>query len=573
MLRRTSGSLALCLAFVLGAVAPLAHAEGPVPDVGAKDLPVSGTCAPIETSGVTRVLAGPDGGFRVDGAPEVLDEAGLLAALKQRAGGEAGLKRHTVWVTMAAADPFLPVREVIQACAQAGIFRVGLEVQDEKGTPGYGFPLFLPGPPPAADPSAPAPKARRLRVALDRWEGAPSNPRRLYAAASLASQRFPPVVVEVSLDVNLSVQHAVTCLDMLYRGGVAGVKVRFRAPLSGRTSRTLEGPDSANPRPGTARKAVPTSLLAKVEDRALGATEPNVDLPPIAPRKEAWGDDGANQPGILGMTLEDLPSGPAGAKEEHERDDGPLPTYAGRREGAPTAVIVAADRAVTQWSGALGTALKEALNRRWSMTEFFLTRLRDKDRFAGWFEPLVGLFPGAQKVVPSTLRLDVFLLKGTTFVGKVETTLNTSGSAISFIFARWVNEQFPSDLALPPAAADPFAAGVPGHIRVWLETAFATVYRQGSGGLLLAPESEVLAQLPTVAHEGSARALGARAADLDILAKWLQVTEYDRLLVIPRGATAAVHLEGRVAGILQYGIESEERELRLSSITGRAAPR
>lgn len=149
-----------------------------------------------------------------------------------------------------------------------------------------------------------------------------------------------------------------------------------------------------------------------------------------------------------------------------------------------------------------------------------------------------------------------------------------AGSALSFIYARWVNEQErPADLALPPAAADPFAAGVPGHVRVWLEAAFATVYRQGATGLVLAPANEVLAQLPTVAHENSAKGLAARGTDFDVLAKWLQVTEYDRLLVLPRGATAAVHAQGRVAGILQYGLESEERELRLSSITGRAAPR
>ncbi len=567
---------ALLLAAAVLAALPhgRAHAEGEVPDVSAKDLPVAGTSAPIEGSGVTRVLAGALGGFRVDGAPEVLDEAGLVAVLRQRAGGGSGLNRHTVWVTMAAAEPFLPMRDVIQACAQAGIFRVGLEVQDEKGAAGLGFPFFLPGPPPAPDPANPAPKARRLRVQLDRWDGAPSNPRRLYAAAKVASERFAPVVAEVSLDVNLSVQHAVTCLDMLYRGGVVGVKVRFRAPLGARASRTYDGPDTAHLRPGEARRAVATSLLAKVEERQLGATEPNVDLPPIAPRTQPWGDDGANAPGLMGLTLEDLPAGPAAGREEHERDDGPLPSYAGRREGAPTSVIVAADRAVSGWAAALGTGLKEALNRRWTLTESFVSRLRDADRFGAWFEPLVSMFPGTERVVPSTLRLDVYLLKGTAVVGKVETTLNVAGSALSFIYARWVNEQErPADLALPPAAADPFAAGVPGHVRVWLEAAFATVYRQGATGLVLAPANEVLAQLPTVAHENSAKGLAARGTDFDVLAKWLQVTEYDRLLVLPRGATAAVHAQGRVAGILQYGLESEERELRLSSITGRAAPR
>ena len=51
------------------------------------------------------------------------------------------------------------------------------------------------------------------------------------------------------------------------------------------------------------------------------------------------------------------------------------------------------------------------------------------------------------------------------------------------------------------------------------------------------------------------------------------MTEYDRLLVLPRGATAAVYAGNRVTGILSYGVESEDKDLRLLSLTGRAAPR
>jgi hypothetical protein len=58
-----------------------------------------------------------------------------------------------------------------------------------------------------------------------------------------------------------------------------------------------------------------------------------------------------------------------------------------------------------------------------------------------------------------------------------------------------------------------------------------------------------------------------------VLAKWLTVTPYDRLLILPRQATAAVVQGNAVAGILQYGLEAEEKELRLTSLSGRAAPR
>ena len=505
--------LLLPLLVLLGAPTAL-RAEGVVPDVAENELPVAGTCAPLDTSDVTRVLAGSEGGFRVDGAAQVLDEAGLTLALKQRTAGRSGLNRHSVWVTMAASQPFLPLVELRRACMNAGVFRLGVEVKSEDGAPGYGFPLFLPGNPPPREAGAPAPKGRRLALELDRWEGAETNPRRLFAAALAAAKRADPVpvVAEVSLDANLSVQHVVTCLDMLYRGGVAGVRVKFRSRTSARISRGYEGPDSANARPGKAEEKVPLHLIARIvvstrDKRELGPAEPMVSLPPIAPRKAAWSDEGAEQAGSFTLELEDLAPA-AGGTQEPAAEEGPLPSYAGKREGAPTQAVVAADRAVAQWGTQLGRVLGDALNRKWALTEHFVMRLRDVEKLGAMVSPLVEMFPGTTKVVPSTLRLDVYLVKGVTVVGKVETTLHIAGSAMSLVFARWVVEDFPSGLNLPPAVSDPFAAGVPGHVRVWLETTFATVYRQGAAGLPLAPESEVLAQLPTVAHENSRRGPG-----------------------------------------------------------------
>jgi hypothetical protein len=441
---------------------------------------------------------------------------------------------------------------------------VGLQVQAEQGGVVQGFPLFVPAriEGAAGVPGAAGAKGRRLRVRLDRTEGPEeSNPRRLYAAARKAAETWPPVVADVSLDANLSVQHVVTCLDMLHRAGVAGVRLGFREPRVGR--RVASGPQA-----GTIQ--VPTLLLAEVEERVLPNSEPDQMPGPIAPRKGFWSDDGANQPGALALELEPLPdAGRSPAKGTAAPEI--LPSYAGRREGAPGTVVVAADRAVTGWSTNLGKELKRALARVWTLPPLFVKRMREPQGLARHVNPTIDLFPGTQRVVPSTLRLDVFLVRGVNIVGKVETTVNIAGSAMSFIWARWVTEQFPSDITLPPVQADPFAAGVPGHVRVWMEAAFDSVYRQGAAGLLRAPEGEVLAQLPPVAHPGAQKLLASREGDLALLARWLAATDYDRLLIIPRSGSAAVHADGRVAGILQFGLESEESELRLTSLSGRPA--
>jgi hypothetical protein len=546
------------VAFLALALVPAAQADPRVPDLGGRDLAVAGTCGPIESADVSFVTVGQPGFYRIDGQPAVLDDAALLAALKQRAQGGP---RHTVWVLAAATEPFLGVVKVRLLCQQAGLFRVGIQVQAEQGGVIQGFPLFVPARVEGAAGAAGG-KGRRLRVRLDRTEGPEeSNPRRLYAAARRAAEAWPPVVADVSLDANLAVQHVITCLDMLYRGGVAGVRLGFREPRVGR--RSVAGPNAG-------ALEVPTLLLAEVEERAIPNSEPDQMPGPIAPRKGHWGDEGANQPDALALVLEPLPDA-ARAPARGPAAPEILPSYAGRREGAPSSAVVAADRAATGWSAALGKALKQALARVWTLPPLFVKRMRDPQALARHVNPTIDLFPGTQKVVPSTLRLDVFLVRGVAIVGKVETAVNLSGSAMSFIWARWVTEQFPTDITLPPVQADPFAAGVPGHVRVWMEASFASVYRQGAAGLLRAPEGEVLAQLPPVAHAGAQRLLASRESDLDLLARWLTATEYDRLLLIPRSGSAAVHADGRVTGILQFGLESEEGELRLTSLSGRQA--
>jgi hypothetical protein len=553
--------LALLVAF-----AGTAHADPRVPDVGSQDLPIAGTCAPIVGQTATYVTVGEPGAYRVDGRPEVLDDAALVTLLSQRAGAAPGtLSRHEVWVVAAAAQPFLPVARVQLICQQARIFRLGVQVRAEQGGAVMGFPLFLPATA-TPKPAAGGPTARRLDVRLDRSDGPDeSNPRRLFQATQHAVERFGPIVAEVSLDANLPTQHIVTCLDMLYRGGAVGVKLGIRAPTLAR--RSLEG--------GAERTRVPRLLLASVEGRVLPLAEPAASLPPIASRKSPWGDEGANQPGAMEMVLEDIPTGPGAGRDTKPKpqDAEPLPSYAGRHEGAPGTVIVAADRAVGTWCQALGKSLLEAIGGVATLPKFMVTRMRDPQRLSAQVTPLQQMFKGAQRVQPTTVKLDVYLVRGVTIVGKVEVTLHTGGSALSFIFARWVDETLPTDPTLPPAVADPFAAGVPGHVRVWLEAAFASVYRQGATGLPMAPEREVLGYLPGVAQAGATGALAARQPEFEHLSGWLRSMAYDRLLILPRQATAAVIQGQHVIGIVQYGLEAEERELRLTSLAGRAAPR
>lgn len=565
--------LALPLALLAGALLPAgalrgARADGRVPDVKRAELPVVGTCAPLGSGPATLVQVGVLGAYRVDGQAAVIDEDALVALLKQRAAATpGGPGRHEVWVVASAANPFLPVARVHIACQQAGIFRVGLQVQAEQGGAVMGFPIFLPAS--AAEPAAagaPA-QARRLAVRLDRTEGPEeSNPRRLWLAAQQAVERFGPVVAEVSLDANLPTQHVLTCLDMLYRGGVAAVKLGFRAPTLGR--RTIEG--------GVERTRVPRLLLVQVQGRALPVGEPAAALPPMAPRKAPWGDEGASQPGALELVLEDIDEGKArtpGAGSAPAAAPEPLPSYAGRHEGAPAAAVAAADRAFALWTQALGKSLLQALKGVATLPAFMVRRQRDVRELAAQVTPLQQMFPEAQRVQPTTLQLDAFLVRENVVVGKVATTLYTGGGALSFVFGRWVVEPFPQDLVLPPLPTDPFAAGVPGHLRVWLEASLAATTRQGAGGLRLAPEREVLGYLPAVAQPAARAALAARLPELEQLAAELAKVSYDRLLLVPRQATAAVVGSGAVLGIVQYGLEAEERELRLVGLSGRAAPR
>jgi biopolymer transport protein ExbD len=545
----------LLLPVVLGFLGGTARGEEGVPEVARDDLPAAGTCAPIEGGNATFVTVGESGRYRLDGAADTVDQAALVAALGARAGVPLDGRtpsRHSVWIAAPAKSAWTGVINVIMACRQAQIFRVGLQVRSEAGEGLMGFPLFLPLPPPADPAALPKGKARRMDVRVQTGPDAPSDPRRAYAAAEKASHLFGPVVAEVTIAANVEVQYAVTVLDMLWRGGSAAVKLKFGVLV----------PNLRGPRNGR----------VLVESRSLPAESEPIAVPPIRARKAPWPDEGAAQPGVLALELEDFPTGGAKKEPDGPADEPPLPNYAAERAGVPATALRASETRVLEWSAGLGRDLTAQLKDGKGAEKRFAVRFRPAEKLAALVTPMRETFPGAPKVVPSTVRLDVYLFRGAAAVGKADVTVHLAGSALSLVFARWVGaEELPKDLVLPPFAVDPFAAGVPGHLRVWLEGTLASGRAHGVAGIPLTPPSEVLSQLPRVAHAGVAPALAARAADVDLLARWLAATPCDRLLLIVRDATASVQLPTGVVGILRYGLEPEEKDLRLNSLSPRAA--
>jgi hypothetical protein len=551
---RRRAALLLVLAPVLFTAARGARAEDPVPDVPAQRLPVAGTCAPIDEADATFVIAGETDHFRVRGRPGTLDEAGLARVLAERTpsgqGPPAG-GRHAVWILAAADLPGRPAWKAVLVARNAGIGRVGLVVRSEAGGGGLlGFPLFVP--PPAPQPATPG-RARRMVVAVEANAKVPSDARHLFTAARRATEKFGATVADVTVHGAVRLGETVRCVDMLYRGGCVAVKVSFRGLLG----RWKGDPD----------------LRVLLQGRELaGVSEAvTVDVPPAMPRKAPWGDDGAAQPGAFLLALEDLPGEASG---EHAPRVDVLESYAGAPGGVPPEMTRAADAEILAWSRGLATDLGEATKGRPVSPGRVIQRFSvDPGNLARLLAPARETFPNAERVQAATLHVAAYLFRGAEAVGKVDVTFHLGLLTPSVIFASWVSEEYPKNLFLAPRLVDPFAAGVPGHLRVRLEGLLADARRGGAAALPLAPEAEVLRLLPAVAHAGVRQQLAARGAQIDALQRWLQATPYDRLVLLAPDATVAVGAEGRITGILRAVLEAEARELKISSLTARAAPR
>jgi hypothetical protein len=534
-------------------LAPGALADGRVPEVLPEALPVAGTCAPMPGADATVVTVGEPGWYRVSGRQGEVDDEALKAVFAERSGAArdgTGASRHSVWIVTRGDVAFRPAIGVLLAAQKAGIFRVGLQVRCESNEGVMGFPLFL------AAPSSAAPgggTAKRLEVKVEADAKVPSDPRLLYEATRRATEKFGTVVAEVSIHGAVKTQDAVSSLDMLWRGGVAGVRIAWRGL-----------PPRWQGLPG---------LKLLVQGREVGSDGSSVELPGIRARKQPWPDDGAAQPGALSLVLDDLPGGEAGEGAE-SRAPKPLPNYARLPEGPPAAVRREAETKLLGWARAVAKDLADA-TRGTPLPKpgvLVVREGREEAKAAKLLAPAKDTFGTAERVVPATLHTAVYLFLGTKIVGKVDLTLHLAGDGLSVVFASWVAEAAPGDLVLPPEPVDPFAAGVAGALRVWIEGLLASG-REGAVGIPLTPDREVLAQLPAVAHGGVQPRLATRSTQIENLAGWLRATTYDRVFVLPPEATYSVWARGRVEGILRVGLEPEETDLRINALSARAAPR
>lgn len=514
-----------------------------VPEVAPASLPVAGTCAPIDESNATFVTTGDADVFRIRGRAEPVDETMLAALLTERAQ-TAG---HQVWISAPKDKPGRAAWKVVLAANSVGLHRVGLVVRSESGGGLFGFPLFVP--PPAAAPANPG-TAKRMSVKVEANAKVPSDPRLLYAAARRAAEKFGPIVADVTVHGAVRLQDVVQSLDLLYRGGCVAVKVSFRGLLG----RWKGDPDLR-------------LLLLGLEVGPDGGT---VQVPPSQPRKAAWGADGAAQPGAYLLRLEDLPG-------ENPQSADPastlLESYAGAPGGVPAELSRAADEALSTWARGLAKDLGEATRGRAVGPGRVVQRLTiDSGNLARLLAPARETFPAAERVIASTLHVEAYLFRGPEAVGKVDVTIQLGGTTPTVIFASWIAEAYPKNLFLVPRQVDPFGAGTPGYLRVWLEGLLANARRAGPGGIPLANEAEVLRLLPVVAHASVRAQIAARGPQIDALQKWLQATPYDRLVLLSPDATAAVWSRGRIDGVLRASLEAEARELKILALTARAAP-
>ncbi|MFV1959376.1 MAG: hypothetical protein ACC662_08180, partial [Planctomycetota bacterium] len=435
-----------------------------------------------------------------------------------------------------------------------GLSRVGPQVRAEGGGGLMGFPLFLPRAPTVEGATGGIAQARRLDVRIEATDQKPSYAPRLYAAARKAVDRFGPIVAEVSISAKTHVQDAVTVVDYLYRAGCAAVKLKYRMVVKHR-----EGP------------SIPQIWI---QERLLPETPLPVQIPSARPRKAPWAGDGAAQPGAFDFLLEDIAE-PGAAPREGEAVRRPLPNYAATGQEVPAAARALAAQEVKAWANTLGAWLREVLAPgRVSFPAGLLVKRRQQSLgVKDFFAEARGAFPKPDRVVPATLRVQGYAFQGGDAVGKVDVTLDLTGPGLDVVYASWVVEKFPRDLVLPPAEADPYAAGKPGSLRVWIEGLLAAARARGPAVVPLASEARVLAQLPRVAHAGVRAGLARRPQTLEYLAGWLRATPYDRLLIAAVDGQASVWQGGRIVGVLRYAIAGEAGRLALSALHAKVAPR
>ena len=600
---RSVGILLLFLAASLGWACGSAVADdvASVPIVRDADLPVVGTAAPIRTANLTHVLVGKVlGRYRVDGRREVLDDAALLRLFQSRAG-QARPSEHAVWITADKNYAWAKIYGVLEIAAKAGLYRVGVRVLHEQGG-AYGFPLFLPLP--TRPTGVGAMQASRMPLRIEeliqpefaarhvgsaegdlgdqpgvgrgglpgfrgieeRLDQVPdSNPKWLFQIARTAVGKFGDLVAEIAIDHQCSLQYALTTMDMLYRAGCVGVRIR-----SGQLFiKDKQGNEILNLTPGDTYTKVSIARRPRAPDFPIPPRElEELEIPRIAPRRQPWPLEGANHAGGLYADLLELPVDGEAAPTRFNDPRKPWPNSL-KETDIPAHRVGESAAWIRKWSQELAPQMLAALRGGTKVSPFIVVRKRGPQALTELLAPAQRIFADATEVRLATLRVDVYLVNGIVPVGKAEATLNLIGDQLNLVSAVWTNENLPPSATLPPEPVDDFASGLPGAVRFWLENAFGSARRLGAAALPLAPTDTVLRGLPAAYHAQARPGLDARGRSTQALATAIQSRSFDRLLLVARDGSAAVLRGPEVVGVLIFGFESEEQELRVHSLTPR----
>ncbi len=548
---------ALLLPVLLVLAAAPALADDRVPAIADRDLPVVGTCAPIATQDVTIVTVGKRtevSWFHVSGVAQPVDFQGLIQLLKGRAGA-ARPSTHGVWIAASAQHAWIHAKRVREAAAAAGIYRVGLRVRSQTTAQVMGFPLFLP----PGRTGKPGPKAGLLTLRVNTvgasQRKASSDTGHAYAAVRRALEKratfgVQKVIASLWIATNAPLQYALTTLDMLYRGGVSGVKLRsgMHVPrLSAQPITVLE-------------------IQGGVASRLPQALKP----PAVAPRDRPWGMLGASEPGWVDFVSEKLPAldggGPAPAAKPAVR-----PNYAAQAGGVPGPVWRTVDAEARAWMQKLGADLLAGLRGTKSLQQRFAIGLRRKEVLPTYVTPARRQFPDATSVMPSTVQFDTLLFRQGRVVARLDVTVLVVGDRLRLIFGTWIPQAAGAPGTLVPFAVDPFAGGDGAAFRIWFEAVYGAVKTYGMRGLPTADAATVLPYFPAIAHRSVSAAIAKRDGDLQAIVAGLAGTTWDRVVLSVRRGTATVLSGRKVIGVLNFSLRAEEGELRLNDLKPRRA--
>ncbi len=565
---RTMSRLAIpfaCLALLLAAApfdAPSAAADERVPMIQNRDLPALGTLAPIARQDVTHVRVGKRDDIRwfaVLGVEGVVDYPGLVRILKARAGAKRP-SSHGVWLTATSNHAWAHALVVVKACAEAGIYRVGVRARSETTGRALGFPLFIP----AAPTRIPGPKAGRLDIRVEaklaREVKGPSTVGHVYAAARRANEQraqfgVEKVVAKVWLSPNTPLQYALSTIDLLYRGGVDGVQVQMSLRASWR------GLD-----------VVPR---IEIQGAVIKGTPVSSRPPAVQPRERPWGIDGANAPGWVDFQVSDLPAIDVDDKGPTRKKAVPRPNYAASPRGVPAGVAQAVDEAVRRWALELGVDMNQMIRdpRGISPTvqQRFSVAMRRPQVLPKVVSPVRTMFPDATGAFVSTLRLQAHLFHQGKIQGTADVTLGLTGPSAGLVFGAWAPRDPNATVTLAPFDVDPYVAGDAAAFRVWLEDLFHQMKTRPVDWLpKVHPRAEVLRYVPDAAAASTQQALAARREGIEALRRAIRATPFDRLVLTARTGTAAITgKDSRVIGTLTMRFEPQEGELRINGLTPR----